>query len=144
MQRDGWAALIETGRAGERGEGPMVAGYVAVGVGAGPLELSRWREWLGDAAAGRGLVLGEVFFDVRGRVEGLHGLLRCLRGQGVAAVLVPDLGHLRHVRCLQMATGWEMAALLRRDLLTVRDEPESGPVPVRGLVMCGGGRDGVR
>src|SRR5512141_2660674 len=60
-----------------------------------------WREAFAAWTRREGYALGSVFTDIRGRDEsGLNGLAEYLRRDGVVGVVVPDLGHLTHVRCL--------------------------------------------
>jgi hypothetical protein len=103
---------------------PVVAGYVAVPAhakpgSAGPL-VAEWRELLADYARREGYALGAVFTDVRGRGEnGLYELASSVRREEVVAVLVPDLGHLRHVRCLAGADLRGVRRFLRAAVLPV-------------------------
>ncbi|HET9658298.1 MAG TPA: hypothetical protein VFP72_23300 [Kineosporiaceae bacterium] len=108
----------------ETGVRPVVAGYVAVPAHAKAEVaeglLLEWREAFAGWARCEGYVLGSVFTDVRGRGEGgLYGLAKYLRRDGVVGVVVPDVGHLTHVRCLAGADRHVVQRFLRAAVLTV-------------------------
>jgi hypothetical protein len=103
---------------------PLVAGYVAVPAHAKPDAaeglVAEWRELLTAYARREGYALGRVFTDVRGREEnGLYGLAECLHRGEVVAVVVPDLGHLKHVRGLAGADWRTVRRFLRAAVLPV-------------------------
>ncbi|HET9656762.1 MAG TPA: hypothetical protein VFP72_15525 [Kineosporiaceae bacterium] len=103
---------------------PVVAGYAAVPAHARPEAaeglLLEWRESFAAWAQSEGYALGSVFTDVRGRDErGLYGLAEYLRRDGVVGVVVPDMGHLTHVRCLAGADQRAAQRYLRSAVLTV-------------------------
>lgn len=112
--------------------GRMVAGYVAVPAHASDTdaetEVSGWRQILAAHTDQRGMRLGAVFVDVRGRTEsGVYRLVEHLRAGQAVAVIVPELTHLTHAACL---TGADLACaqrFLRARVLTVqtglRDRP---------------------
>jgi hypothetical protein len=102
-----------------QGVRPVVAGYLAVPAQASlnAVEglVGAWRESLAAYARREGYALGAVFVDVRGRGErGLYGLAEYLRRDGVVGVIVPDVGHLTHVRCLAGRTGGQHSGSCRR------------------------------
>lgn len=103
---------------------PVVAGYAAVPAHAKPEAaeglLMEWREAFAAWTRREGYALGSVFTDVRGRDErGLYGLAEYLRRDGVVGVVVPDVGHLTHVRCLAGADWRTAQRYLRSAVLTV-------------------------
>ncbi|HET9657760.1 MAG TPA: hypothetical protein VFP72_20580 [Kineosporiaceae bacterium] len=103
---------------------PVVAGYAAVPAQANPEAaerlLAHWRQALAAWARCEGYALGAVFTDVRGRDErGLYGLAEYLRRDDVVGVVVPDMGHLTHVRCLAGADRHVVQRFLRSAVLTV-------------------------
>ncbi|HET9656806.1 MAG TPA: hypothetical protein VFP72_15745 [Kineosporiaceae bacterium] len=117
---------------------PIVAGYAAVPAHAKPEAaeglLLEWRESFAAWTRREGYCLGPVFTDVRGRGEGgLYGLAEYLRRDGVVGVVVPDMGHLTHVRCLAGADQRTAQRFLRSAVLTV--DPA---VRVRGDVQARG------
>jgi hypothetical protein len=117
--------------------GRTAAGYVAVPAHASDTdaetEVSVWRQALAAHAAQRGLQLGAVFVDVRGRTEsGVYRLVEHLRAGQAVAVIVPELGHLTHTACLTGADLPTAQRFLRARVLTVeagrRDRlPLTGP-----------------
>jgi hypothetical protein len=103
---------------------PVVAGYVAVPAHANPDAVegvvAEWRESFAAYARREGYALGMVFIDVRGRGEGgLYGLAEYLRRDGVVGVVVPEVGHLTHVRCLAGADWRTAQRFLRAAVLPV-------------------------
>jgi hypothetical protein len=109
-----------------RGPGvrPVVAGYLAVPAQVSPESVeglvAAWRVSFADYARREGYALGSVFMDVRGREErGLYGLTEYLRRGGAVGVVVPDVGHLTHVRCLAGADRRTVQRFLRVAVLTV-------------------------
>ncbi|HET9658450.1 MAG TPA: hypothetical protein VFP72_24065 [Kineosporiaceae bacterium] len=110
---------------------PIVAGYAAVPAHAKPEAaeglLMDWREAFAGWARREGYALGSVFTDVRGRDEdGLYGLAEYLRRDGVVGVVVPDIGHLTHVRCLAGADQRTAQRFLRSTVLTVEPAAVQG------------------
>jgi hypothetical protein len=104
----------------------VVAGYVAVPVHANPDSardlVAEWRTAFVDYAQREGYALGSVFSDVRGREErGLYGLSEYLRRDGVVGVMVPDVGHLTHDRCLAGADWRAAKRFLHSAVLPVGD-----------------------
>jgi hypothetical protein len=82
------------------------------------------RRELAAFAAREGYPLAGVFTDVRGRTEaGLYGMLAAIRCGGAVAVVVPDLGHLRHVGCLAGADLRTASRYLRARLLPLAPDP---------------------
>jgi hypothetical protein len=113
------------------GARPVVAGCLAVPASVSPDSVeglvAAWRVSFADFARREGYSLGSVFTDVRGREErGLYGLAEYLRRDGVVGVVVPDVSHLTHVRCLAGADRRTAQRFLRSAVLTV------DAVPVRG------------
>lgn len=105
---------------------PVVAGYVAVPAHANPESaqdlVAEWREAFAAYTRREGYALGSVFTDVRGQEErGLYGLAEYLRRDGVVGVVVPDVGHLTHVRCLTGADCRTAQRFLRSAVLPVGD-----------------------
>lgn len=103
---------------------PVVAGYVAVPAHANPDaadgQVAKWRESFAAYARREGYALGPVFTDVRGRAEGgLFGLTEYLRRDGVVGVVVPNVGHFTHVRCLAGADRRTVQRFLRAAVLPV-------------------------
>jgi hypothetical protein len=68
-----------------------------------------------------GYHLAGVFTDVRGRSEaGIYALVEAVRTCDAAAVVVPDLGHIRHVGCFQGADVRTASRYLRARLLVLQ------------------------
>jgi hypothetical protein len=114
----------------------LVAGYVAVPAHASPDAakgmVAEWRESFAAYARREGYSLGPVFSDVRGRAEaGLYGLAEYLRRDGAVGVVVPDLGHLTHVRCLAGA-DWRTAQRYLRAAVLPVDAASGGSCGGRG------------
>jgi hypothetical protein len=111
---------------------PVVAGYVAVPAHASRRdakgEIAAWSQALAGYAHQEGYALGAVFTDVRGRDEnGLYGLAEYLRRNEAVGVVVPNLGHLTHVKCL-VGADWRTAQrYLRAAVLTVEPQPGDRP-----------------
>jgi hypothetical protein len=102
--------------------GPTAAGYLVVPAHASDTdaEVSAWRRVLDAHAAQRGLRLGAVFVDVRGRTEsGVYRLVEHLRAGQAVAVVVPELAHLTHAACLTGADLPTAQRFLRARVLTV-------------------------
>jgi hypothetical protein len=115
----------------------VLAGYVAAPAQAGPDAadglVAAWRSSSTARADRHGYLLGPVFTDVRGRAErGLYGLAEYLRGDGVVAVVVPDLEHLTQARCLTGADRRTVQRFLRAAVLTVDAEPAGAGGGARG------------
>jgi hypothetical protein len=107
-----------------------VAGYLAVPAHANPVSaeglVAEWRESFAAYARRRGYVLGSVLSDVRGWDErGLYGLAEYLRRDGVVGVVVPDIGHLTHVRCLAGADWRTAQRFLRAAVLPMTESAGS-------------------
>jgi hypothetical protein len=104
---------------------------------------------LAGFAASRGYQMVEVFTDVRGRTEsGLYELLAALRGGRAVAVVVPDVGHLRHAGCLAGADLPTATRYLRARLLPMHPDPGLRPtadgrvpIPKRQAPDCHPTRD---
>jgi hypothetical protein len=104
---------------------PQAAGYLVVPAHASDTdteaEVSTWRRVLAAHAAQRGLQLGAVFVDVRGRTEsGVYRLVEHLRAGRAVAVVVPELAHLTHAACLSGADLPTTQRFLRARVLTVQ------------------------
>lgn len=104
---------------------PVVAGYLAVPANVSPDSVeglvAAWRVSFADFARREGYSLGSVFTDVRGQEErGLYGLAEYLRRDGVVGVVVPDVGHLTHVRGLAGADQRTAQRFLRSAVLPVK------------------------
>jgi hypothetical protein len=103
---------------------PVVAGYLAVPAHASAETtqglVAAWCRSLDAYASREGYCLGPVFTDLRGREErGLYGLADYLRRDGVVGVVVPDVGHLTHVRALSGADRRTVQRFLRSAVLVV-------------------------
>jgi hypothetical protein len=119
--------------------GPLALGYVSVpvdtGAGVGeaavPEEAARAAAHaLRRFAVREGYTLGGVFTDVRDRSQsGLHALLDAVRRDEAAAVVVPDLGHLRHVGCLAGADARTASHFLRARLVTMAPDRPATSAP---------------
>jgi hypothetical protein len=110
---------------------PVVAGYLALPAHTNALaaeELAgEWRALFAAHARRHGYLLGSVFTDVRDRGEGgLYLLAEYLRHAEVVAVMVPDLGHLTHARCLAGADRRTVQRYLRAAVLPVAAERSDG------------------
>jgi hypothetical protein len=122
--------------------GPLALGYMSVpadtGAGVGeagvPEEAARAAvHVLRRFAAREGYTLGGVFTDVRDRSQsGLHALLDAVRRDEAAAVVVPDLGHLRHVGCLAGADARTASHFLRARLVTMAPDRLLTSAPTGG------------
>ncbi len=104
---------------------PLLAGYIAVPAHANPESakglVAEWREAFAVYARREGYALGSVFTDVRGREErGLYRLAAYLRRDGVVGVVVPDLSHLTHIRCLTGADRRTTQQFLHSAVLCVQ------------------------
>jgi hypothetical protein len=129
----GRVVVRDGGRAVTR---PVVAGYVAVPAQASADSVEdlvvEWRESFAASAWREGYSLGSVFSDARGREErGLYGLALYLRRDGVVGVVVPDVGHLMHVRELAGA-NWRTAQRYLRSAVLPVDAMSGGSCGGRG------------
>jgi hypothetical protein len=91
--------------------------------------VEQWRAVLAEFTTRKGYVLGPVFVDVRGCGEpALYELVDHVRRTSTAAIVVPDLDHLRQSACLAGADQLTASRFLRAPVLTVgrgRDTFES-------------------
>jgi hypothetical protein len=111
----------------------VLAGYVAVPAQAGPAAadglVSAWRNRFAAHADRHGYQMGPVFTDVRGHTEhGLYRLAEYLRQDCVVDLVVPDLEHLTHARCLAGADRRIAQRYLRAAVLTVDTATTAAPV----------------